>query len=119
MKRKDDFESRREHIKNLSDQELKEYFWKLTEQIVEPLVDIAYKNTSPAIERSVLLRMGFSSIEAAEIVKHGLKWQLLGYGMGNAVLTLSKDRSIDYEEAGKLLANGQGWETVNTLLRGI
>ena len=59
--REDDYLKRREHLKDLSDQELKERFWQLAEQAVKPLVDLAYKNTSPAIERSVLLRMGFSS----------------------------------------------------------
>lgn len=118
MKRIDDFENRRAHLKDLSDEELYNYFWELTEKIVEPLLAVAYKNTSPAIERSVLLRMGFSSIEAAEIVKQGQKRQLLGYGMGNAVLTLSNYEKISYEEAGRVLAKGEGWEITSRLLRG-
>ncbi len=64
MKRTDNFEERRGHLKNLTDDELKGRFWELAEEIVEPLVDLAKKNTTPSIERSVLLRMGFSSIEA-------------------------------------------------------
>ena len=67
MKREDDFEKRREHLKNLTDEQLYERFWSLTEQIVKPMVDLAYKHTSPSIERSVLLRMGFSSLEAEAI----------------------------------------------------
>lgn len=118
MKRIDDFNERRQHLANLSEEELFNRFWELTEKIVEPLVDIAYKNTSPAIERSVLLRMGFSSIEADNIVKYGLKWGLLGYGMGYAVLCLGENNKIDYKEAGSLLSIGQGWETVNRILRG-
>lgn len=118
MKRMDDFNERRQHLASLSDEELFNRFWELTERIVEPMVDIAYKSTSPAIERSVLLRMGFSSIEADNIVKHGLKWGLLGYGMGNAVICLSKYNKVNYEEAGRLLSIGQGWEVANTILRG-
>lgn len=118
MKRKDDFNARRQHLKDLSEEELFNRFWELTELIVKPLVDIAYKNTSPSIERSVLLRMGFSSIEADNIVKHGIKWELLGYGMGKAVLTLAEYRETSYEEAGKILSRGECWEIVDNLLKG-
>ena len=78
MKRVDDFEKRREHLKNLTDEQLYEKFWSLTEQIVKPMVDLSYNHTSPAIERSVLLRMGFSSLDAQPIVDYGTKWNLLG-----------------------------------------
>ena len=109
MKREDDFEKRKEHLKDLSDKELYDRFWCLAEQIVKPMVDLAYNNTSPSIERSVLLRMGFSSLEAGDIVKNGVKWNLLGKGMGNAVLTYSKIKNIDYLKAGAQLAGGIGW----------
>lgn len=109
MKRIDDFEKRREHLKNLSDEELYEKFWQLTGEIVKPLVHMAYTHTSPAIERSVLLRMGFSSIEANSIVKEGIKWKLLGMGMGNAVLTYAEIKNEDYMKAGENLARGIGW----------
>lgn len=118
MKREDDFQKRREHLKGLSDQELKDRFWKLTEQIVKPMVDLAYNNTSASIERSVLLRMGFSSIDAGEIVKQGLAWELLGKGMGNVVLTYAEMKSIDYIDAGKELAVGNGWNQVSKRMRG-
>ena len=68
VERKDDFQERRKHLANLTEAELEQRFWKLAEEVVDPLVDLAYKNTSPSIERSVLLRMGFSSIEAKPIV---------------------------------------------------
>lgn len=118
MKRIDDFNERRRHLADLSDEELYDRFWELTEKIVGPMVELAKKNTSPAIERSVLLRMGFSSIEADNIVKYGLKWGLLGYGMGHGVLCLAENNHIDYLEAGRLLSIGKGWETVNRVLRG-
>jgi len=59
IRRDDDFNSRREELKNLSDAELKSKFWDLADKIVVPLIDLAKKNTSPSIERSVLLRMWF------------------------------------------------------------
>ena len=64
IERPDDFEQRREHLERLSDEELHAYFWQLVDQIVAPLIEEARTNTSPSIERSVLLRMGFSSVEA-------------------------------------------------------
>lgn len=118
MKREDDFSTRREHLKNLSDEELYSRFWSLTEQIVKPMVDLAYKHTSPSSERSVLLRMGFSSLEAGNIVKEGTKWNLLGKGMGNVVLTYAKLKNITYLEAGEELSRGIGWEKVHGVMRG-
>ncbi|MBL4935126.1 ornithine aminomutase subunit alpha [Clostridium sp. YIM B02515] len=118
MKRQDDFQMRREHLKNLSDEELYDRFWSLTEEIVKPLVDLAYTHTSPSVERSVLLRMGFSSIEAGNIVKEGIKWGLMGKGMGNVVLTYSKIKNISYLQSGNELSMGKGWNEVHEFLRG-
>lgn len=118
MKREDDYLKRREHLKNLSNEELKERFWKLTEEVVKPLVDLAYDNTSASIERSVLLRMGISSLDAGEIVKQGAAWDLLGKGMGNVVLTYAKMKNIDYRDAGKELAAGTGWNEISKEMRG-
>jgi len=86
MQRHSDFDKRREHLARLTDGELKERFWELAREIVEPLYDLAYNHTSPSIERSVLLRMGFSSLEAQGIVSAAEKRRLLGKGAGNLVL---------------------------------
>ncbi len=118
MKREDDFQSRRQHLKNLSDEELYERFWSLTEEIVNPLVNLAHNHTSPSIERSVLLRMGFSSIEASKIVIEGTKVNLLSKGMGNVVLKYSELKGIDYLNAGRMLGEGKGWNEVVELFRG-
>jgi D-ornithine 4,5-aminomutase subunit alpha len=64
QERPDDFESRRQHLRKMSDEELHSYFWQLAEKIITPLVEEARTHTTPSIERSVLLRIGFSSIEA-------------------------------------------------------
>lgn len=78
MKRDDDYQVRRQSVANLSDKELEQRFWQLAEQIVDPLLKLGYENTSPAIERSVLLRMGFSSIEAKAIADGCVEHNLLG-----------------------------------------
>lgn len=64
MKRDDDFETRRAHLQGLSDEQLHERFWLLVDQLTKPMLEMGRTHTSPAIERSVLLRMGFSSLEA-------------------------------------------------------
>ena len=64
MKREDDFTERRKTLTSLSDAELYKHFWSLTEQVVDPLLALGKNNTTPSIERSVLLRMGISSLEA-------------------------------------------------------
>jgi len=46
MKRADDFEQRRQHIANLSDEELYNRFWELTAQVVDPLLELGRKNKS-------------------------------------------------------------------------
>jgi D-ornithine 4,5-aminomutase subunit alpha len=102
----------------LSDEELKERFWQLARDIVRPLYDLAYTHTSPSIERSVLLRMGFSSLEAQSIVSAAEKRGLLGKGAGHLVLALAKARGIDYLQAGKQLASGNGWDEVAGLFGG-
>ena len=117
MKREDDFEKRREHLKNLSDEELYERFWALTQNIVEPLVELAQKNTSPSVERSVLLRMGFSSLEADALVKEGIKWGLMGKGMGHVVLRYASLTHKDYLKAGEELCNGIGWDLVSAHMK--
>jgi len=102
----DDFSTRREHLKNMSDAELKAYFLELTEKIVDPLLDLAYKNTSKSIERSVLLRMGFSSIEAKGIVEILSENNLLRKGTGHCVYIVAKNKKFDIHEAGLLIQNG-------------
>lgn len=112
MKRADDFERRRHHLKDLTNDQLYERFWHLTEQIVKPIVDLAYTHTSPAIERSVVLRMGFSSLEAEPLINYAAKWNLLGRGVGNVILTYAKFKKIDYLRAGRELSQGIGWDIV-------
>jgi D-ornithine 4,5-aminomutase subunit alpha len=104
--RKDDFLNRREHLKHLSDDELKKRFLELADEIVDPLLDLAYKNTSKSIERSVLLRMGFNSIESKAIVEILNEKDLLRKGAGHCVYVLSKKKDITIREAGMMLQNG-------------
>ena len=105
IKREDDFSQRRVHLANLSDEELKSRFWALTEQLVDPLLTLAQENTSPAIERSVLLRMGFSSLEAKAIVDGCMERGLLGHGAGNVVYRYAKQNNLPIRDAGLALMN--------------
>lgn len=118
MKRKDDFEIRRQHLKDLSEEQLEMRFWELAEKIVDPLIDLAYKQTSPSIERSVLLRMGFSSLEATAIVDGAIDRGLLGKGAGHLVYRLSKDYNLSVREAGLKLVEGQMWDEVMKIFAG-
>lgn len=100
IKREDDFEKRRKHLKDLSEQELKERFWELTEKVVDPLVDLAKSHTSASIERSVLLRMGFNSIDAKAIVNQVINADLLGKGAGHVVYKLAQKEDRPIKEVG-------------------
>ena len=110
LERADDFESRRAHLQKLSDDELHAYFWQLVDKIVEPLVEEARTHTTPSIERSVLLRMGFSSIEAKALVESMRTRGVLGHGAGQLVLSLAKQEGIPVREAGGRLLEGRHWE---------
>ncbi len=105
--RKDDYQERRKHLENMSDDELKKYFFELADKIVDPLVEMGRNHTSKSIERSVLLRMGFSSIEAKEVVDKLAENDLLSKGAGHCVYRLSKDKEMEIRKAGILLAEGE------------
>jgi D-ornithine 4,5-aminomutase subunit alpha len=113
MQKDASFEARREHLSSLTNDQLKDRFWQLAFEIVKPLSDLADAHTSPSIERSVLLRMGFSSLDAQAIVSHAQKRGLLGKGAGNLVLRHAKASGTDYMSAGKCLSEGKGWDDLN------
>jgi D-ornithine 4,5-aminomutase subunit alpha len=104
--RNDDYNQRKEHLEAYTDQELKKYFFELTDQIIDPLLSIAFAYTSPAIERSVLMRMGFSSLEAKAITDKLFDHGLLEFGAGHVVYVLSKKESKSIREAGLMLLDG-------------
>ena len=116
--RKDDFATRRAHLANLCDEVLYNKFWEMAEKVVEPLLELGKNNTSPAIERSVLLRMGFSSIESKAIVDGVLDRGLMGKGAGHVVYKLAKEKNMTIREAGLALAEGQMWQEAADLFKG-
>lgn len=118
MSRIDDYTVRREHLANLTDEELKARFWELTQEVVNPLIDLAKTHTSPSIERSVLLRMGFSSLECQAIVKKCGEERMLGKGAGHLVWRLAKLKGFSTREAGLALAEGKYWDELQAYFRG-
>jgi D-ornithine 4,5-aminomutase subunit alpha len=110
--RTDDFESLRQHLKRLSDEALHERFWSLVGQLTAPLIEEARTHTSPAIERSVLLRMGFSSIEAKALVEAFGARDLLGHGVGRLVLELAQAKNLSVRDAGEALLANRLWEAI-------
>ena len=111
--RVDDFAARRKPLQTMSDEDLHAHFWNLVGQIVAPLIEEARAHTTPSIERSVLLRMGFSSVEAAELVGRMGERNLLGSGAGRIVLELAKAKGISVRDAGVALLEGRYWEHVS------
>jgi len=110
VERKDDFEARRAHLKSLSDDELHDHFWRLVDNLVAPLIDEARSHTTPSIERSVLLRMGFSSIECRQLVTRMQENGLLKHGAGRMLLQLAKRKGISIRDAGEALLANRYWE---------
>lgn len=110
LDRRDDFEARHEHLRGLSDDELHDRFWILVEELVQPLIEEARTHTSPAIERSVLLRMGFNSIEAKKLVEKIDVAGLLGHGAGKLILEFAKAHDLSIQEVGDGLLQEKYWE---------
>ena len=108
--REDDFEQRRARLRALSDEELHARFWSLVKQIVAPVIEEARTHTSSSIERSVLLRMGFSSVEAKELVARFAERGVLGQGAGRLVLELAKSKGLPVHDVGIGLLEGRHWE---------
>lgn len=118
MERRDDFEERRKHLKDLTEKQLEERFWALCGQLMDPIVEMASTHTSPSIERSVLLRMGFSSIESKAIVERAIDKNLLEHGAGHLVYKLAQAKGMEIREAGLKLAENQLWEETSSLFQG-
>jgi D-ornithine 4,5-aminomutase subunit alpha len=110
MARDDTYLERRGHLAGLSDAELEDRFWELTGRIVAPLVELARTHTSPSIERSVLMRMGFDSSTCGAIVAGCENRGLLGHGAGNVVLHCANEWDCEPRAAGRRLAAGEGWK---------
>ena len=97
------FEERQTELSRLSDEELKDRFWQLCDELTEPIVELARTHTSPSIERSVLLRMGIDSITAHGVVDRVLEAGLLGKGAGHVVLKVAKKQGVDIPSAASLI----------------
>ncbi len=95
------FEVRQNELHRLTDVELKDRFWQLCDQLIDPIVDLARTHTSPSIERSVLLRMGVDSITAHGVVDRVLNAGLLGKGAGHVVLKVSQKLKVDVPTAAR------------------
>ena len=118
MRRDDDFAERRKHIANLTDEELYNRFWELTAQVVDPLLELGKKNTTPSVERAVLLRMGVSSLDTQKIVEGCIERGLMGHGTGHVVYKLAKEKNISIREASVLLGKGECWDEAAALFKG-
>ncbi len=110
MERKDDFARRRGHLADLSEADLEQRFWSLTGELVDPLLELARTHTTPSIERSVLLRMGFSSLEAGAIVAATLDHDLISKGAGHVVYKVARRTGLSVREAGLELAENRLWD---------
>ncbi len=112
-----EFSRRRTHLAKMTETELESHFWQLAQDVVEPMVTLAQTHTSPSIERSVLLRMGFSSLEASAIVQKVFAHGLLGKGAGHVVYRYAKERDLDLLDAGRILAAHEEWDDVKAMMK--
>ena len=71
MIREDDFAKRRveKGIADLTDEQLYDKFWEMCSKVVDPLLELGTKNTTPSIEKTILLRIGVSSLDTQKIIE--------------------------------------------------
>ena len=118
LKREDDFTARRKHLHNLTDDELKARFWELAEKLVDPMLDLAKTHTTPSIERSILLRMGFSSLEAQPLVDGAMDRGLMGKGVGHLVYKISQETRLSVRDTGLEMIEGKHWDRLLEIFKG-
>lgn len=112
MRREDDFAERRKHIADLTDEQLYDRFWELVDQVVDPLLELGRKNTTPSVERAVLLRMGVSSLDTQKVVEGCMDRGLMGHGAGHVVYKVMKAHDLSAREAAEKLVAGEYWDEV-------
>ena len=108
------FEERQKTLGELTDEQLKDRFWQLCDQLIDPIIEMARTHTSPSIERSVLLRMGIDSLTAHGVVERVLEAGLLGKGAGHVVLKVSQKMSLDIPAAAQAILDDK--DILNGLL---
>lgn len=118
LKRDDDYQVRRKHLEGLSNEELKARFWDLAGKAVDPLLELATTHTSPSVERSVLLRMGFSSLEAKPLVDQAVNHGLIAKGVGHVVYRIAKENNMEIRQAGLELMDGKHWDQAVAIFKG-
>ena len=95
---------------DLTDEQLYDKFWEMCEKVVDPLLELGQKNTTPSVERAVLLRMGVSSLDTQKIVEGAMDRGLMGHGTGHIVYRIAKDKGLTLREASAALAKGEYWD---------
>lgn len=95
------FETRRQQLEKMNDEQLKTRFWELCNQMTEPMIEYGQKYTSQSIERSILLRMGIDSVTSQGVVNKINEAGMLGKGAGHVVLKLSQKLGTDIRAAAK------------------
>lgn len=110
MVRPDTFNEVREHLRDLTDEQLEARFWELSGEVVAPLVDLARTHTSPSIERSVLMRMGVDSRTSMAVVAGCEARAILGHGAGHAVWLCMQAWDCGAPAAAARLAADEGWD---------
>ena len=79
--------------------------------------ELGRRNTTPSVERAVLLRMGISSLETQKIVEGCMDHSLMSHGAGHVVYKLSREKNLSIPEAGHLLAQGKYWDEAAALFK--
>ena len=106
------FSERRERLLSLNDEELYQRFWMLADQLTKPLVEFAYVHTTPSIERSVLLRMGFNSLQAGAFVERCIAEGVIGQGAGGVLLRYAHQNKVDIFQAFDRLMELKNWKAL-------
>jgi D-ornithine 4,5-aminomutase subunit alpha len=106
------FSERRERLMSLNDEELYQKFWMLADQLTKPLAKFASVHTTPSVERSVLLRMGFNSLQAGAFVERCLSEGVIGQGAGGVLLRYASQHKVTLFQAFDMLMELKSWKAL-------
>lgn len=105
-------QERAEVLSSLSDEALYQKFWELADKLARPLIEFSQIHTTPSIERSVLMRMGFNSVQAKNFVDRCVKEGIIGKGAGGVLFNYARQNNMDLFSAFDTLMSLGNWKTV-------
>lgn len=118
MKRTDDFQERRVHLANLTDDQLEARFWELANKLVDPFLKWVTSTPHPPLNVPFCCAWGFLPSKQKPLLTAAIEHNLIAHGAGNVIYRLAKAQNSEIRPAGLALADGKLWDEAEKLFDG-